>query len=152
MKVLLQDPLYRKWVLRIPHMQDAKFNPTNGDRPWRVFVQREEAGRWGIKEFKSYKKALAFFARAVKSGVWDATINHKVHLFGRPMLRPRAGGRAVRWENIPEGHLWCPMCRRPTVFRFYPKQKHPVMPNPVRPDVLRCSICGASSDFVRRYW
>lgn len=153
MRVLLKDSLYRQWIQRVPDEYDAKNRPTNGTRPWRVFIQLEQGGRWGLKDFKSYRKALKFFIEAIRRGVWDATINHKVHLSGRPMLRPRAGGKAVRWDKVPEGHLWCPLCRRPTVFRFYPGKRHPNMPGvAIRPDVLRCSICGASSNFTRRYW
>lgn len=150
MRTLLKDSLYRQWVLRPPDGWDARDSAFEGVRPWRVFVQRIEDGPWGVKDFKSYRKALAFFAKAIKLGVWDATINHKVHQFGPPRLRARKGGRTVPWDGIPPGHRWCSFCRRPTIFRYY--KKHPAIPLPmVIPYVSRCSICGSSSRFVKRY-
>lgn len=149
MQALLEDPLYKQWVMRAPIGWDAKDSAFDSVRPWRVYVQRAEWGKWGVKDFKSYNKALKFLLRALELGVWDATISHKVHQFPPPRLRPKAGGRTVPWEGIPDGHRWCTFCRRPTIFRYF--TRHHALPMSIIPYVIRCSICGASGRFVKRY-
>ncbi len=161
MSELIRDPVYRAFLVRPPslpaHAVDKRMNLSP---PWVVYVQRETGGKWGKKEFWTYKKAFKFFKLALfKYRVHDATINNKRVGFDPPSKMVRIKGKYITgsdgkrrqattrvWWKIKlepgdEEHHWCKYCRRPTVFKHY--LSHKVL-GQVDPTVRRCGICGAS--------
>ena len=162
MAELLQDADYRKFLTTAPSLPAHAVNKEmNTSKPWVVYVQREAGGRWGKREFWTYKKAFRFFKAAViDHKVHDAALNNKRVGFDPPFKWVRVRGKfvvdskgnkrqaqaRVYWKpKLPpdevEDHHWCKYCRRPTVFKSYSKHKRLGAVDPT----LRCCICGASS-------
>lgn len=140
LRELLKDPLYRKWLAKIPHEMDAQTDQHK--KPWRVWVQRERDGRWAFKDFTKYSEAYKFVAQNVK-GFWDMALHCKAHLYRHPRIKQ--GLKRVPW-TLPEGHDWCGLCRRPTIFRSF-KHHHAFGRNRdgsrwQLSNWRRCSICG----------
>lgn len=151
LKVLLKrDPLFRKWMGQVPKIRDYGRTP-----PWVVYVQREQGGGWARAEFKKYKKGLKFVLKNLDK-YHDMALSHRRHDFKPPRVSKdnrtwyHLGISTEEVSFLPERptHRWCGYCRRPTVFRFFSKHHSlPYCPS----DVRRCTICGASESFVRRY-
>lgn len=160
MSELLKDPTYKQFLLRPPRLPDiACDKQMNVSPPWVVYVQREPGGKWGKREFWTYKKAFKFFRKALALKVHDVTINNKRIPSEPPSQMVRIRGKYVKssdgkmrqatkqvfWklriESGEEEHHWCKYCRRPTVFKYYNKHKRLGV---VDPWVKRCCICGAS--------
>jgi len=160
---LLEDPRYREFLTTKPRIPAISKDPTKmSTPPWVVYVQKQQLGPWGKKEFWKYSEALEFLKKAVRLKVHDAALNNRrnptkppsrvVRIKGKYTV-DRKGNRvqvtkAVVWKpKIPEGeidHHWCLHCRRPTVFRYYRKHKALKMPA-IDNNVPRCCICGASA-------
>jgi hypothetical protein len=150
-----------------PHLQ--------GQECWRVFVQREAGGKWAKRDFDSYPAAANFAISLLRKGAWDLAVHCRSVSYGppgrwvnltkngkpvyltdannKPVLR---GGQKVRKQrfvamHVPPGHVWCPHCRRPTIFRWF--RSHHAFPKS-RPEVaydpshLRCTICGIRESSV----
>jgi hypothetical protein len=160
MSELIKDPVYKKFLVTPPKLPPISLDKRmNMSPPWVVYVQRETGGKWGKKEFWTYKKAFKFFRRALELGVHDVTINCKRIGFDPPSKRVRIRGKFVKgsdgqmrqatkqvfWhvqlEPGDEEHHWCKYCRRPTVFKYFERHKRL---GAVDPWVRRCCICGAS--------
>jgi hypothetical protein len=160
MSELIKDPVYRKFLTTPPQLPaHAENKRLNDSPPWVVYVQRVSGGKWGKKEFWTYKKAFKFFRKALKLGVHDVTINNKrvgspppskwVRVRGKYVVGSdgvkRQATKLVFWKPKLEAddgeHHWCKYCRRPTTFKYYISHKRL---GPVTSDVLRCCICGAS--------
>lgn len=160
MSELIKDPVYRKFLTVPPKLPDfARDKRMNISPPWVVYVQKTPGGKWGKREFWTYKKAFGFFRKALKLGVHDVTINCKRIGFDPPSKWVRIKGKYVvgsdnvkrqatkliywklRTESGEEEHHWCKYCRRPTVFKFYDSHKRLGF---VDSTVSRCCICGAS--------
>ena len=160
MSELIEDPVYRRFLetkpVTPPHSRDKKMQSSP---PWTVWVQRESGGSWGKKSFWKYSEAFKFMRKALKMGVHDAAINNKRVAFKPPYRLARIRGKyvvgsdgirrqatkRVPWKpRLPSDeaeHLWCPYCRRPTIFRFYRKHRAMVVMDPT---IRRCCICGCS--------
>lgn len=139
---LVQDPLYRKWFL-------AK--PQHADRRWVAWVQREEGGRWARREFDGWREGARWVV-AHHERVWDLSLCCPGRATPRPKIKTKRRtkkGLAVRvpWP-LPEGHRWCPYCRRPTVFRRFSKHHAMWTMSFVNPNVRRCTACGVKEDFL----
>jgi hypothetical protein len=161
MSELLEDPVYRKFLLTPPDMPEHARNKEFNLSPlWVVYVQRVPGGKWGKKEFWSYKKAFKFFKKCLKQyKVHDLAINNKrvgcvppsrfVRIRGKYVTgsdgKRRQATTRVYWKvkvhPEDEEHHWCKYCRRPTVFKYYTSHKRLGV---VDPGVRRCCICGAS--------
>ena len=162
MSELLKDSTYRKFLETKPNTPKISRDPNRASSPtWVVYVQREQGGGWGKKEFWKYSKALKFmYYWVLERGAYDAALNNKRHPTDPPMRLARIKGKFVRGSDgvlrqvtkyvkwvcraIPlDGpeHRWCMYCRRPVVFKFYTKHKRLGV---VDPGVKRCCICGAS--------
>lgn len=160
MSELIRDPVYKEFLQKPPSLPAHAASKMNLSPPWVVYVQREPEGKWGKKEFWTYKKAFKFLVKCLKKyKVHDATINCKRVGFPPPSKWVRVRGKYVEirgkkvqvkrqiwWKpKLPPEeveHHWCKHCRRPTVFKYYSSHKRLGV---VDPTVLRCCICGASS-------
>ena len=174
---LLEDPKYKEFFCKVPPMPDfIKENPDTN--PWRLYVKLKKDGSWRSRDFHTYKEAFVKL-KSMLPKVSDAAITCKSKGFTPPyrVVRiknkyqtNRQGGyvldaegnkkpitKMVFWKpRIPadefEDHIWCPYCRRPTVFRYF--ISHHALPIrklggiPIDPTVLRCAICGASERLV----
>lgn len=135
--LLKDDEYYRKWFTKEPTIKVHHTKP-----PWRLFVQKEKGGPWYKKDLPTYAKAFA----AVKLKLpeyWDMAIHCKPQAFKPPVVRV---GKKKVWNPIPEGHIWCAYCRRPTVFYFY--RRHPNLRNFISEGAMRCQICGVRMEFL----
>lgn len=176
---LLKDPKYRAFFLQVP----KTLVPPPGQKPWRLYIQREADGPWAKKDFEKYADAFRKLAAELKRGaVHDGAIQSrgiayappervaKVTKGGRPVwarngqnqiMVDRDGNRIQRtvvvvWrpklEPQDEPHTWCTYCRRPTVFRWFTNH-HSIrgteLAGLVDPSKQRCTICGATEEFVR---
>lgn len=143
---LIEDSLFKAWFYRRPALADVTMA-----RKWRVYVQKQEDGPWGRRDFRSWKKAMKF-VKKIEGRVWDLALNCPSHPTRQPIVktgRKTPKGLAVRelWV-IPSGHRWCDYCRRPTMFRYFGRH-HSVPRNiPVIPYIRMCSICGCKEDFL----
>lgn len=155
---LLEDEQYKKYFLTRPPMPQApRIAP-----PWRLYVQLEPGGRWAKRDAFDYKEAVVAFARLRKRGLHDASITCRPIAWDPPSRIVRVKGkfaknskgelvqvtREVFWKpKVPadeEQHLWCPYCRRPTIFR--PFATHHAFAGEYKmmmdPGASRCTICG----------
>lgn len=163
---LLKDPIFKAYTRRKPDYQ-------GGRKPlqWIVYLQiRKPDGslRWAIHRENTYVAAFNFLAKNFSSDrldIVDAAIHCPSRMWAQPFVRrpnPRFNPKKKvdssnprtlrrRWR-MPAGHLWCPLCRRPTRWGYYPKGHHAVSRKyPSNGDILRCRICGVRQPFVRRY-
>lgn len=164
---LLEDKVYRKFFttpVRLPPQ-----HPLAAPQ-WRVHVQRESDGRWGHKDFRKYSQAFKFLKPYLKT-CHDATIQSRgiaydpptrwvrVTRGGKPILipDPHSGEmvpkiKKIDWiPKLPEGedqHVWCPYCRRPTVFTWFSKHHAFGSSGTFDPSLRRCTICGSSERLV----
>lgn len=162
MSELVKDPTYRKFLETPPKMPAILRNEKMmSSPPWVVYVQREPNGPWGKKEVWKYSEAFHFLRKAMRAGVYDATINCKRFGFDPPSRMVRVKGRyvmgsdgvsrqatkSVPWKvTLRDGdsdHHWCRYCRRPTVFGYFSKHKALKLDS-IDSTIPRCCICGAS--------
>jgi hypothetical protein len=143
LRELLEDPVYRKWFTQRP----ARRRPES----WRVYVLEIEGGSWKKKDFGRWADAYDFLRQHYKEW-YDAALCSRVWEWRPPVIRERVGKRWRRNYHEPVvsmiGHVWCPHCRRPTVFRQF-KRHHNV--GKALTYKSRCSICGISLSGIRLY-
>lgn len=125
---LLRDPVYKKWFLRIPELQStAATSP-----PWYLYLL--DNGKWKRANATTYRGALKFAAKNLRE-YQDIVIHSKRQPFRIPRLRrsynppqyKKVKGKkklvevleVVEWENYPHDYMWCPYCRRPTLWNYY---------------------------------
>lgn len=155
---LLDDQQYRQWFLTKPKMPQApRIAP-----PWRLYAQVEAGGRWSKKDFFDYADAVRFFVALRRRGVHDAAVTCRPIPWDPPSRIVKVKGkyvknnkgdlvqvtREVHWRpKLPadeDHHLWCPYCRRPTIFRAF--ATHHALTGQYRfmmdPGAPRCTICG----------
>lgn len=165
---LLEDPKYKEFICQKPAIPP---HLTGGDqKPWRLYALLKSDHTWRVRRFATYSEAFKYLKRVLPLAS-DATINcgaftsppptRVVRIKGKYMLDSnnikRQVTKEVAWKPVmPMGefqeHIWCPYCRRPTVFDFFSKH-HALTPRrtagiPIDPTVLRCSICGASERII----
>jgi hypothetical protein len=142
LRELLQDPLFRKWMTKIPRPSPTPF--PNG---WRVYAKI--GGRWRRKEFRTYAEAYRWLMPRLRR-FEDAAISSKAQPFKPPIVS--RGGVKDFWRPKLDllGHRWCPYCRRPTVFFTF--RKHHAMPaNLCASYEPRCTICGIRGSAIKEY-
>lgn len=141
LRELLKDPQYRAWFSKVP-----KLTTVHHSSPWRLFLQKEEGGKWARADVPTYVKAYS----AVKlrlSDYFDITIHSKPQAFKPPVVE--FAGKRI-YLPLPDDHTWCVYCRRPTVFAYF--TKHPNMPKIILAEYeLRCGICGGRAAGMKRY-
>jgi hypothetical protein len=142
---LLLDPVYRKWLK----------TPPVGGWPdwtkWRVYAQVKEGGGWAKKDFNTFVPAYNFLARNVKEWHDAALVCRNKEC--RPPVVYLGNKRQYHAPVLSfPGHVWCPYCRRPTVFGFYTKHHaFSGMSLDPMPDRKRCGICGISETAIKVY-
>lgn len=150
MRELLEDPIYKKW-LRVTPSYDCFIS--NG-KPWRVWAQRERGKPWSRRDFAKYAEAFNFMAKLLRAGFHDVALNHKIHAFQPPVVRDKRTGK--KRHHIPgkpgqsAKHMWCPHCRRPTIFATFTKHHafDRLLYNNYTP---RCAICGIAETAIKHY-
>lgn len=141
LRQLLKAPDYRKWFGTKPQL-----TVVTSTQPWRLFVQREQGGRWAKADLDTYSQAYAG-VKSRLSECYDMTIHSKAQAFRPPIVR--VNGKKS-WMPCPDGHHWCVYCRRPTVFAYY--EKHPAMPGMILATYeRRCSVCAARQAGMSNY-
>lgn len=170
---LLKDPKYLEFFKTVP----KTLVPLAGHKPWRLYIQKRADGPWSKKDFERYADAFRWLARCLKgegnTPIHDAAIQSrgiafapptriaKVTKNGKPVYQVGSDGKRVqktvivRWrprlDGMEEAHIWCPYCRRPTVFRWF-RSHHALrasgMDGLVDPSDKRCTICGVREQFA----
>jgi hypothetical protein len=133
MRELLDDPIYRKFVMTIPRLSPS----LAWGNPWSVWARKID-GRWMGGHFHTYRDAWAVVVKKVRDTSFeDVAVVSKRQLFTTLPL----GGHGWR---IPWGYEWCSRCRRPTSYAIRP-QHHALRTSPVMTtdDAYRCYFCGA---------
>lgn len=156
---LLKDPVYRKWFGKVPYLPPA----CRGGKPWYVYIQREEDGKWARGSFETYAAAYKYVAdKGRKSHNFAIVSKTKTYL--PPVYRPTVivKGREEKgafkryWTNYPANHNWCPYCRRPTIFREFVRHHaitpiHSALGLSILDPMVRCSICGIRAEGVKQW-
>lgn len=166
MRQLMDDPVYRAYVKRMPPQHPANDMP--GD-PWQVWVNRGN-GRWGTVLKSTYADAWAVFVHHYRASAED---HRDVSLVARRVFyappgewykvkvkRPRRPTPTdpntshvvieTRWRRTfvwdrEDMFQWCGRCRRPTLWQILPETHHAIRRLPVVTtdgDRRRCNICG----------
>lgn len=150
---LLKDPVYKKWFLKTPTLEyTAATSP-----PWYLYLL--DNGKWKRGNAASYKGALKWAAAHLKE--YDDIVIHSKRQAFRPIrlrksynpprfykVKGKKGKveamEVVEWDKFPHDHMWCPFCRRPTVWIPF-KWHHGftgASVNGVLPPDNRCHCCG----------
>jgi|SRR5580765_7726705 len=137
--LLAKDKFYKAWFSRPPKLTAFHTTP-----PWRLYIQSSHGGPWARVDLKAFPKAFNEAVRRLPEA-WDMAIHCKPQAFMPPVLK---AGKQHVWLPMPDGHNWCEYCRRPTVFKFF--KRHPAIHQIINPDELRCSICGARLESMRK--
>jgi len=150
LKKLMKDPIFRKWMAQVP-------SGFLGQTRWRVWVKRKKKGPWGKIDFATYPEAYRWMAKNL-SEYHDMAIHSLARLHRPPRTRVKTGTTAqgldtYRYKDwqLPAGHGWCGLCRRPVVFAYF--SKHHFWTHVGKPWVLDgatrlCPICGGRESFV----
>jgi hypothetical protein len=157
----LEDPIFAAWHRKEPSLGRVV---TFSGRPWRVFAQQTRNGKWAFRDFKSWKKALKFTDKLLEQGFHDAALMSKVAVFQPPIVRDKSlglvkhAGKMVgkKRYHVPaivgqhHNHLWCPHCRRPTVFTTFSRH-HTFQSGRFLMWKRRCAICGIAMTAIKLY-
>lgn len=138
---LMEDPLYKSWVRRVPRLPE---NVAQG-MPWMIIARRtlESPGTtWALKKMPAYGDAY----RRVRSMLSTHEFEDIAIVSRRMLFRPPRG---FSWNT--NRFSWCGRCRRPSLFRYAPK--HFALrdaPALAEVDINRCYYCGAREVFAGR--
>jgi hypothetical protein len=160
MRTLMEDPLYRSYMKRVPTTPHA-FN-TSGE-PWQLWIDAG-AGRWRTATYTSYKAVWPTFVQALKAQYPDVTITSRRVFYAPPgewyKVRVRKPRRPTpdnpgkyklviedRWRQLffwDVGLEWCGRCRRPVYWMPLFADHHALRRFPAVTDDenRRCTICG----------
>jgi hypothetical protein len=142
---LLDNKLYREWFYTKPPVANIKA-PTYR---WIVYAQKKEGGSWAKVDKPSYRTALKTVDQLLELDYWDLAIHSRRRAYPRPTkMHPRTGLPARM--KLPGGHVWCPYCRRPVLFKWFSKHHaFRSIDQKFDPSKLRCTICGISDSGIR---
>jgi hypothetical protein len=156
MRVLMEDPLYRAYMKRVP-VDPHPFNVSA--KPWQVWIDRGQ-GKWSTGTFSSYRAAWPHFVAALKADNPDVTLTsrrvfyappgewYKVRVRCNVTLKHPDGKRIeTRWRQLwfwDIGLEWCGRCRRPVYWMPLFADHHALRRFPAVTDDenRRCTICG----------
>lgn len=158
MHELLDDPIYRAYVKRVPQTT-VKGRPlpalTTGN-PWQIWARTND-GKWKTGQFATYRDAWLIVVKGIRNvNVADVALVSRRVFFGPPghwekyhARNPRTGVSEVyeRWVidyHWDTGLEWCPRCRRPSMFRRLNPSHHALRRQPTLTDddPFRCVFCG----------
>lgn len=135
---LLEDPIYKRYLLKAP-----KPRPAWGAQPWRVWGLRTD-DKWAGKLFPTYREAFDLLKVMIRERdkYTDAVITCRPSEFGPP-----------KGFLIPPLLDWCGYCRRPTVYRRLTHKHHVIKKWPVFADYAarRCIYCASREPQHRWY-
>lgn len=137
MRELLEDPIYRRFVLKTPTLPLGCRPPL----PWQVWGLRTD-DRWAGKRFSTYAEGFDLVKKMLKDPLYqDTAIVCLPTEFGPP-----AG------FHVPPLMDWCGRCRRPTIFRrsrnHHATRKWAVL---AEDNPYRCFYCAARQPTHRWY-
>jgi len=140
--LLKDDPIYRQYFTKQP--KPLRVFHTS-DKPWRLIIQKEKEGKWFRADYPSYAQAFHTLKPRL-SEWWDAAIHCKPQAFNAPVVK--VNGKRI-WAPMPEEHVWCVYCRRPTVtiychYHHMSKYRLPI-------EEPRCLMCGARRQAMRKF-
>lgn len=162
---LLEDKTYKEFFLNQPRM--PRVYRDQGMKPWRLYVQLDQDGKWLKKDAPTYFEAFKLFKK-YRPDAHDATIMSRSIAFPPPHRHVRIKGKfqvnsrgqksqvtkLIVWRPRLDGseipHRWCCYCRRPTIFRWFSKHHAFGKDMPFDPSALRCTICGVREDGMPR--
>lgn len=144
LRELLKDPLFKKWMGKVPTLRVPDHTQS---LPWRIYVLDE--GRWKMTEAQTYAAGYRWVAKNIRN-YEDLALTCKPQGFNPPVLRNKTTQAKEYWRRFPFDHVWCPYCRRPTVFFTF--AKHHAFPRGKQwacsPYDRRCTICGVRLSFI----
>lgn len=158
---LLKDEQYKKFFLTVPQLPPHY----KGTKPWKLMVQLKGQQGWKAKRYETYKEAVIALKKFLPKAN-DIVINCPALGFRPPIKNVRFKGQynTVRGKKVPvfrsviwrpaldedhSAHVWCPYCRRPTVFKTLAARLHTTSGGTVITDPkFRCSLCSASETLV----
>lgn len=154
MEDLLEDPAYARFISITPKLRsDWMPHPA-----WQVLVLTTE-GKWQRALFSDYQKGLIYFHdRVHDEDVHDITLGCRREETAPPLLKIKTGQgiKRRRWNRIPDGHLWCGYCRRPTRFVKGLTAHHSFSgtfsQGRLDPSIRRCYVCGIPQSSIRTSW
>lgn len=158
MRALMDDPLYRAYMKRVPPAHPA--NKTG--EPWQVWVETPEH-RWLTKTYATYRDVWPVFIARFRdpAKTHDVTITSRRVFYAPPgewyrvkvrLDRPTPSGTTHRVESRWRQTFhwdgydlhWCGRCRRPTYWMPLYANHHALrrLPAVSTEDNTRCIICG----------
>lgn len=142
LKELLNDKAYAKWITITP-----RISVKGASKPWMIYAKKTKKGPWAKSEVATYDQALKWAMKHLDE-YYDIVIHSRRQAFRPPLLK-KAGVNHF-WPT-PTGHVWCPYCRRPTLFLNF--SSHHAIPKkyPLQSYEKRCSICGIKLQSIRRF-
>lgn len=156
LRELLRDPTYRKWFALEPTFAREKWVT------WRVYARVSRDKGWAKRDFVTWKAGFDFLAKNL-GAIYDGALTCKNQPSRPPVVSVPAvktvDGKKISYRKRQyysavltyPGHLWCPYCRRPTVFGYF--TTHHAFTGKFRPlpYKLRCGICGIARDAIKIY-
>lgn len=159
-RTLMDDPIYREYMKRVPPVAHAN---TSGE-PWQIWVRTED-GKWLTRTFATYRDVWPVFVKRFRDpSTADVTITSRRVFYGPPgeyynvkVRRPRrptpddASTTKVvveqRWRKLmtwDAGLEWCGRCRRPVYWQPLFANHHALKRFPTITDDenMRCTVCG----------
>lgn len=138
---LLKDPVYRRWFAQVPRELDRT--------RWRVYVKAKKKKPWQKRDFTAWPEAYRFVEKHWEQW-YDCVLICRNDPYRPPVIRMN-GRRQYHTEVTQmDGHIWCPYCRRPTVFGYFTEHHAFVTTKPV-PWRKRCGICGIALQAIKEY-
>lgn len=121
----------------------------------RIGAAESSRSRWARKRFRTYAEAYRWLIPRLRQ-FSDAALCSEVQRFKPPLVKTGENQRELWLPRNPDlaealnSHLWCPHCRRPTVF-FTFRKHHALPPNMCASYEPRCTICGVRRSSIRDY-
>jgi hypothetical protein len=156
MRNLMEDPLFRAYMKRVPPRHQANLT----GEPWQLWV-RSEGGKWLTRTYTSYQEVWPIFVSRFRLPDQDPTITSRRLFYAPPgewytvkvrLSKPTPSGTThrveQRWRQLffwdGSDLNWCGRCRRPVFWQPLHSQHHALrrMPAVTEEDNYRCGICG----------
>jgi len=139
---LIEDSVFSQWFDRAPY--ETEFTR------WRVYVKVKRKSPWQKRDFLTWKKARKF-VRKHSDGWYDVVLTCKNDGYRPPVVRVGRKREYYAPMLTLQGHMWCPHCRRPSVFGWF--TKHHAFTGHFKPIPWRkrCGVCGIAEEAIKHY-